>query len=152
MLSADLIKHFGIKPKIAMLSHSNFGTYDDEESQKMRLAAKDIKERDPSLEIDGEMHGDAALSQLVRDETMTHSTLTGEANLLVMPNVGAANISYNLVKMLTNGVVIGPLLLGVSKPVNILTPSSTTRGIVNVTALTTVEAQFKSKKSIQKKK
>lgn len=152
MLGADLIKHFGIKPKIAMLSHSNFGTYDDEESQKMRLAAKDIKERDPSLEIDGEMHGDAALSQLVRDETMTHSTLTGEANLLVMPNVGAANISYNLVKMLTNGVVIGPLLLGVSKPVNILTPSSTTRGIVNVTALTTVEAQFKSKKSLQKKK
>ncbi|MGB1076872.1 MAG: NADP-dependent malic enzyme [Bdellovibrionales bacterium] len=142
MLGADLIRHFGINPKIAMLSHSNFGTQDNPESQKMRLAAQDIKIRDPKIEIDGEMHGDCALSETIRAEIMPNSTLKGEANLLIMPNVDAANISYNLIKVLTNGVVIGPLLLGVSQPVNILTPATTVRGLVNVTALTNVEAQF----------
>ena len=142
MLGADLIKHFGITPKIAMLSHSNFGTYNDPDCLKMRYAAQDIKERDPSLEIDGEMHGDTALSEVVRAEVMPNATLSGVANLLVMPNVDAANISYNLIKVLTNGVVIGPILLGVKKPVTIMTPASSVRGIVNVTALTTVEAQI----------
>ncbi len=156
MLGADLIRHFGITPKVAMLSHSNFGTYNDEESCKMRLAAQDIKRRDPKLEIDGEMQGDTALSEAIRNEIMPDSTLTGEANLLIMPNVEAANISYNLIKMLTNGVVIGPLLLGVAHPANVLTPASTVRGIVNVTALTTVEAQIAEKenkgKVVRKKK
>lgn len=156
MLGADLIRHFGITPKVAMLSHSNFGTYNDAESLKMRLATQDIKRRDPKLEIDGEMQADAALSDVIRSETMPNSSLKGSANLLISPNVDAANISYNLLKMLTNGIVIGPLLLGVSQPANIVTPAATVRGIVNITALTTVEAQFSEKankrKLVQKKR
>ena len=93
------------------------------------------------------MHGDSALSEVIRESSMPNSTLKGEANLLIMPNVDAANISYNLIKVLTNGVVIGPLLLGADKPSNILTPASTVRGIVNATALTTVEAQLADQKT-----
>lgn len=141
LMAAEKVKQFGIKPKIALISHSNFGTHNNESAFKMRAAYADIRQRAPDLEIDGEMHADSALSEDIRTGIMPHSTLRGAANLLVMPNLDAANISYNLIKMLADGITIGPLLLGVPKTANILTPSATTRSLVNVTALSTVGAQ-----------
>ncbi len=141
IMAAEQVSRFGIVPKIALISHSNFGTHHNESAFKMRAAYQDLKQRAPNLEIDGEMHADAALSEDIRASIMPNTTLKGQANLMVMPNVDAANISYNLIKMLGEGITIGPLLLGVPKPAHILTPSVTTRGIVNVTALSTVGAQ-----------
>jgi len=137
---ADEIRRFGITPKAALLSHSSFGTSDHPSAQKMRDALALIRERAPELEIDGEMHGDAALSQNVRTAAFPNSRLTGDANLLIMPTLDAANISFNLLKVASGaGVTLGPILLGVAKPVNILTPSATVRRIVNMTALTVVD-------------
>lgn len=141
LLAAEEVKRFGIKPKVALMSHSNFGTSDHEGAVKMRNAYEDIRRRDPELEIDGEMHADAALTESIRKTIMPNSSLDGEANLFIMPNLDAANIAFNMVKVLAEGISIGPLLLGAARPVHILTPSVTTRGIVNVTALATVGAQ-----------
>jgi malate dehydrogenase (oxaloacetate-decarboxylating)(NADP+) len=141
LMAADTVKRFGITPKVALLSHSDFGTIDDESSEKMRRAAAEIKRRAPDLEIDGEMHADTALSQGIRDLVMPESTLKGQANLLVMPNMEAANISFNMLKILGEGIPVGPLLLGVAKPAHILTPSVSARGILNVSAIASVEAQ-----------
>jgi malate dehydrogenase (oxaloacetate-decarboxylating)(NADP+) len=141
LLAAEEVKRFGIKPKVALLSHSNFGTGSHEGAQKMRAAYEDLRRRDPELEIDGEMHADAALKPAIRETIMPNSSLEGEANLFIMPNLDAANIAFNMVKVLAEGISIGPLLLGTARPVHILTPSVTTRGIVNVTALATVGAQ-----------
>ncbi len=141
VLAADEVSRFGIKPKIALLSHSNFGTHNSESSFKMRATVADLRQRAPNLEIDGEMHADAALSEKVRSEIMPHSTLTGEANLFIMPGIDSANIAFNMLKALGGGISIGPLLLGVSRPAHVLTPSVTPRGIVNVTALACVAAQ-----------
>lgn len=142
LLAAKQVQNFGITPKVALLSQSNFGTSDHPDAHKMRAALADIQKRDPDLIIDGEMHADAALSQQIRDENAPHSTLEGQANLFIMPNVDAANITYNTVKILCNGIAVGPILLGVSKPANIMTFAATPRSIVNATALTTVEAQL----------
>ena len=142
LLAAEQMKRFGITPKVALVSHSNFGTSDTESALKMRSAYYDLKMRDPSLEIDGEMHADAALSEDVRNQTMPNSTLKGSANLLVMPNVEAANITYNSIKVLADCITIGPLLLGVAQTAHILTNAATSRGIVNMTALSTVGAQI----------
>lgn len=159
LLSAERVRNFGITPKVAMVSHSNFGSHDDESAKKMRIACMDIKQRDPKLEIDGEMHADTALSPKVREEIMPNSTLTGEANLLVMPNMDSANISFNMLKILGDGIPVGPLLLGVNKPAHILTSAVTARGILNMTAVACVEAQKNApkkkaaaKKSAKKKK
>lgn len=141
LLAAETVTRFGMVPKIAMLSHSDFGTIDDDSSLKMRKAVNDIKSRAPNLQIDGEMHADTALSQTTRDLVMPDSNLEGQANLLVMPNMEAANISFNLLKVLGEGIPVGPLLQGVSKPAHILTPSVSSRGILNVTAIACVEAQ-----------
>ncbi len=141
MLAADEVSRFGIKPKVALLSHSNFGTHETASAFKMRSALADLRQRAPDLEIDGEMHADAALSEAIRHITMPNSTLKGEANLFIMPNVDAANIAFNMLKVLGEGISIGPLLLGVARPAHILTPSVTPRGIVNMTALATVGAQ-----------
>jgi malate dehydrogenase (oxaloacetate-decarboxylating)(NADP+) len=141
LLAAREVERFGMKPKVALLSHSNFGSILNESSYKMRSAYQDIRHRDPSLEIDGEMHADAALSQSIRDVVMPNSTLKGAANLFVMPNVEAANIAFNMTKIMADGITIGPLLLGVAKPAHILTPSATMRGIINMTAIATVTAQ-----------
>ena len=142
LLAAEEVRRFGIKPKVALLSHSNFGSLDSETAQKMRAAYADIKRRDPELEIDGEMQADTALSEEIRARTMPNSQLTGQANLFIMPNVESANIAFNMVKSLSDGVSIGPILLGAARPAHILTPASTTRGIVNITALATVGAQI----------
>jgi malate dehydrogenase (oxaloacetate-decarboxylating)(NADP+) len=140
-LAAEEVRRFGIVPKVALLSHSNFGSHNDPSAQKMRHTLQLLREKAPSLEIDGEMHGDTALDEALRRKILPDSTLTGAANLLVMPNLDAANIAYNLLKTAAgNNVAIGPILLGCARPVNILTPSATVRRIVNVTALTVMEA------------
>ncbi|WP_312797263.1 NADP-dependent malic enzyme [Tianweitania sp.] len=140
MLAAEEIRRFGIEPKPAMLSFSNFGSRDTDSTLKMRQAARILKSRAPDLECDGEMHADSALSETLRNRIYPHSTLKGEANLLVFPNLDAANITMNTVKMMTDALHVGPILLGTAKPAHILTPSVTSRGIVNMTALAVVEA------------
>ena len=141
LMAADELQRFGITPKVALLSHSNFGTANTPSALKMRAALALIRERSPGLEVDGEMHGDGALDEGIRTR-ISDSPLTGSANLLVFPNIDAANISYNLLKTSAgNNVAIGPILLGCSKPVHILTPSATVRRIVNMTALAVVDAK-----------
>jgi malate dehydrogenase (oxaloacetate-decarboxylating)(NADP+) len=140
ILCADEIRRFGITAKLALLSHSSFGTSNHPSARKMRDALAILRTRAPELEVDGEMHGDAALSETVRSAAFPNSRLTGDANLLIMPTLDAANISFNLLKVASgSGVTLGPILLGVAKPVNILTPSATVRRIVNMTALTVVD-------------
>jgi len=141
VMAAEEMMRFGLQPKAALLSHSNFGSSDQPSAVKMRDALAILNRTAPWLEVDGEMHGDAALDACYRREMMPSTTLTGEANLLVLPNIDAANISYNLLKQTAGGgIAIGPVLLGAAKPVHILTPSATVRRIVNMTALTVVDA------------
>ena len=141
MMAAEEMRRFGIEPKVALLSHSNFGTSDHPSALKMRRTLALLREQAPGLEVDGEMHGDVALDAEDRHKIMPGSTLTGDANLLVLPNIDAANISYNLLKTAAGGgIAIGPVLLGAAKPVHILTPSATVRRIVNMTALTVADA------------
>jgi len=141
VMAAEELKRFGIEPKAALLSHSNFGSSDLPSAVKMREALVLVRERAPWLTVDGEMHGDTALDAAYRQQLMPRSTLTGEANLLVLPNIDAANISYNLLKTAAGGgIAIGPVLLGAAKPVHILTASATVRRVVNMTALTVADA------------
>ena len=141
LMAAQEMLRFGIHPKVALLSHSNFGSSNEESAVKMRNTLALLKNHAPWLEVDGEMHGDLALDTGARKTSMPNCTLTGDANLLVMPNLDAANISYNLLKVAAGGnIAIGPILLGAAKPVHILTASSTVRRIVNMTALTVADA------------
>ncbi len=141
VLAAEAIRRFGIVPKVALLSHSSFGTYETASAQKMQRATKLLWACAPELEVDGEMHGDAALSEETRKVVFPNAKLKGAANLLVMPTLDAANIAFNLLKQAAgDGVTIGPILLGAAKPVHILTPTVTVRRLVNMTALTVVEA------------
>jgi malate dehydrogenase (oxaloacetate-decarboxylating)(NADP+) len=141
LLAAEEIRRFGITPKVALLSHSSFGTAHTPTAGKMRRALALIESLAPDLEIEGEMQGDAALSQEIRDRVFPNARLKGEANLLVMPTLDAANIAFNLLKTAAgDGITVGPILLGVARPVSILTPSATVRRIVNMTALTVVDA------------
>ncbi len=141
ILAAEEMRRFGIHPRAALLSHSNFGTSDSASALKMRAALAIIQRDAPELEVDGEMHGDTALDSALLKKTMPNSSLKGDANLLVMPTLDAANISYNLLKTASgHGIAIGPVLLGCAKPVHILTPSATVRRIVNMTALCVVDA------------
>ncbi len=136
LLAAEEVRRFGIVPKVALLSHSNFGTSDASSARKMREVLGILRERAPDLELDGEMHGDVALDATLRRKFLPASTLEGDANLLVLPDIDSANISYNLLKVAAgNNVAIGPMLLGAAKPVQVLTPSATVRGIVNMTAV-----------------
>jgi malate dehydrogenase (oxaloacetate-decarboxylating)(NADP+) len=140
-MAAEEMMRFGIKPKAALLSHSNFGTSNQPSAVKMRRTLDLLREQAPWLEVDGEMHGDVALDGKQRAAVMPHSALAGDANLLVLPNIDAANISYNLLKTAAGGnIAIGPVLLGAAAPVHILTASATVRRIVNMTALTVADA------------
>ncbi|PZO89092.1 MAG: NADP-dependent malic enzyme [Micavibrio aeruginosavorus] len=141
LMAAEEIRRFGIVPRVAMLSYSNFGSHKGGSAFKMRAATIDVKQRAPELEIDGEMHADTALSETVRKTLMPNSTLKNDANLLIMPNLEAANISFNLLKVLGEGIPIGPMLLGMAKPSYILTPSVTPRGILNISAIASVAVQ-----------
>jgi len=141
VMAAEEMMRFGIHPKAALLSHSNFGSSNQASAVKMRQTLALVQQRAPWLEIDGEMHGDVALDGAARHAMMPRSTLSGSANLLVLPNLDAANISYNLLKTAAGGnIAIGPVLLGAAKPVHILTASTTVRRIVNMTALTVADA------------
>ncbi|MEY2801022.1 MAG: phosphate acetyltransferase (phosphotransacetylase)-like protein [Pseudomonadota bacterium] len=141
VMAAEEMVRFGIKPKAALLSHSNFGSSNQPSAIKMRQVLDLLRAQAPWLEVDGEMHGDVALDGAARMQLMPHSTLTGDANLLVLPNIDAANIAYNLLKTAAGGnIAIGPVLLGAAKPLHILTASATVRRIVNMTALTVADA------------
>jgi malate dehydrogenase (oxaloacetate-decarboxylating)(NADP+) len=141
VMAAEEMVRFGLKPKAALLSHSNFGSSNQPSAIKMRRTLELLQQEAPWLEVDGEMHGDIALDAAARLQRMPHSTLHGEANLLVLPNIDAANIAYNLLKTAAGGnIAIGPVLLGAAKPVHILTASTTVRRIVNMTALTVADA------------
>ncbi len=141
VMAAEEMMRFGLHPKAALLSHSNFGSSKQPSALKMRDTLALLRERAPWLEVDGEMHGDTALDAAYRAQLMPDSTLSGEANLLVMPNIDAANIAYNLLKTAAGGgIAIGPVLLGAARPVHVLTPSATVRRIVNMTALTVADA------------
>lgn len=141
VLAAREVRTFGITPRVALLSHSNFGSSDSESAQKMRKVYELLSDMNVDFEFDGEMHGDAALDERIRDNDYSFSRLKGSANLLIMPNLDAANIAYNLLKTATNSVTVGPILLGAAKPVHILTPSATARRIVNMTAVAVNQAQ-----------
>ncbi|NDC07946.1 MAG: NADP-dependent malic enzyme [Oxalobacteraceae bacterium] len=141
IMAAEEMRRFGLHPRAALLSHSNFGSSNSESAIKMREALALIRERAPELEVDGEMHGDTALDAHLLKSTMPDTLLKGDANLLVLPNIDAANIAYNLLKMTAGGgIAIGPVLLGCARAVHILTPSATVRRIVNMTALAVVDA------------
>ncbi len=139
--AAQHVQRFGLKPKIAFVSHSDFGSYDTESSRKMRLATALLAERRPDLEADGEMQGGTALSQLKRDYVLPQSRLEGVANVLIMPNLDAAHVAYQMIKELADGLPVGPMLIGPARPAHILTRSVTARGILNMTAVAAVEAQ-----------
>ncbi|WP_395664258.1 NADP-dependent malic enzyme [Methylocella sp.] len=141
MLCARHVRRFGLSPKVAFLSHSDFGSDDGESPRKMRRALEIFHKRAPDVEADGEMQADAALSEMVRERLVTQSPLKGEANLLVMPNLDAANIAYSLAVSLADALPVGPLLIGGALPAHIVRPSTTARGIVNMTAFAVVEAQ-----------
>jgi malate dehydrogenase (oxaloacetate-decarboxylating)(NADP+) len=139
-LAAEEVRRFGMMPKVALLSHSSFGTEDTPTAQKMRAALTLLREQAPTLEVDGEMHGDAALDPEIRHQVFPTANLSGQANLLIMPTLDAANISFNLLKTAAgDGLTVGPLLLGAARPAHILTPTTTVRRIVNMTALLSVE-------------
>ena len=141
LLAADEVLRFGIQPKVALLSHSSFGSSDHPSARKMAAAVKLLHQRAPALEVDGEMHGDAALEADIRDSVFPRSRLKESANLVVCPSLDAANIAFNLLKTAADGLHIGPMLLGAALPAHVLTPSVTARGILNMTALAVVEAQ-----------
>jgi len=138
------LKLFGIEPKVALLSHSNYGSHDNPSAAKMRKVYQILRQRVPKLEVDGEMQADTAWDQNVRSLVFPNSTLSGRANLFVMPNLDSANIAYNMVRVMTDGVAIGPILMGVDKAAHILTPASTPRRVVNMTAIAAVDAQIRS--------
>jgi malate dehydrogenase (oxaloacetate-decarboxylating)(NADP+) len=135
------VRGFGLQPKAALLSHSSFGSSDWPTACKMREALGLIRTQAPELEIDGEMHADAALSEAIRSRLVPDGRLTGAANLLVMPGLDAAHIAFNVLKLAADGLPVGPLLLGMARPVHVLSPSVTARGILNVSALAALEAK-----------
>ncbi|PXV59521.1 malate dehydrogenase (oxaloacetate-decarboxylating)(NADP+) [Dyella jiangningensis] len=141
------LKLFGIEPKIALLSHSNYGSHDNPSAAKMRKVREILLQRGPKLDMDGEMQADTAWDEALRQRMFPNTTLTGRANLFVMPNLDAANITYNIVRVMTDGVAIGPILMGVNKPAHILTPAATPRRVVNMTAIAAVDAQIRQAQS-----
>jgi malate dehydrogenase (oxaloacetate-decarboxylating)(NADP+) len=143
LLCAVHVRRFGLKPKIALISHSDFGSDDAPSAIKMRAALELIRESAPDLEVDGEMQADTALSQEIRNRVLPGSRLKGEANVLVMPDLASANIAFQMTKMMADALPVGPILLGAARPVHILTPSITARGVVNMTAVAVAEAQQK---------
>lgn len=141
VMAAEQVSRFGLVPKVALLSHSFFGTHENPEAEKMRRTLALVRSIAPELEVEGEMHADHAVSPLIRNNIFPNSRLLGQANLLIMPSLDAGNIAFNLVKVLGDGQPIGPVLLGPTRSAHILTPSATTRGIINMTALAVVDAQ-----------
>ena len=142
MMAADKVDRFGIEPKIALVSHSNFGTRDSETAVKMREVLARVRARDPNLEIEGEMHADAAISTFIREDNFPNSRLSGRANLLIMPTLDAAHIAFTLLRSVNRAVAIGPMLLGTAFPAHIVTTSATVRTILNMSAISVVQAAY----------
>jgi malate dehydrogenase (oxaloacetate-decarboxylating)(NADP+) len=141
LMAAAEVRRFGMPPKVAFLSHSNFGSSQRASARRMRAARDIFVRRAPDIECDGEMHGDAALSETIRRGYLPDSSLSGAANLLVLPNIDAANILFNVLKISSgHGVTVGPVLLGAAMPAHVLTPSATVRRVVNMTALAVADA------------
>lgn len=140
IMAAEMVRHFGLVPKVALLSHSNFGASNSPSAKKMRKALKLIRAQNPELEVDGEMHADAALVEQIRHQALPDSTLSGTANLLIFPDIDAANIAYTLVKATGEAVTVGPMLLGLKKPLHVVVPSTTARGIINLSAVAAMQA------------
>jgi malate dehydrogenase (oxaloacetate-decarboxylating)(NADP+) len=140
--AADAVRIFGVEPKVALLSHSNFGSSELPSAAKVRAALALLREQAPTLEVEGEMHADAAIADEIRHRIFPNSVLKGTANLLMMPNLDAANIAFNLLTALGDALAIGPILLGANQPAHILTPSTTVRGLVNMTAVAVYDAQL----------
>ncbi len=143
------LKLFGIEPRVALLSHSNYGSHENASAAKMRRAYKLIRARAPRLEVDGEMQGDTAWDEVLRKRMFPNTTLHGRPNLFVLPNLDAANITYNMVRVMTDGVAIGPILMGLDQPAHILTPASTPRRVVNMTAIAAVDAQIRQQREAE---
>ena len=144
LMAADKMRLLGIEPRVALVSHSTFGSHDDASAGKMRDALALIRALAPQLEVEGEMPADMALDPDYRSREFPNSRLKGPANLLVMPNLDSASIAFNLARVVSDSVTVGPILLGVARPAHILTPSATVRRVVNMTAITVVEAQLLS--------
>jgi len=140
LAAAEKVSHFGVEPKVALLSHSNFGSSNAPSARKMRKAAGILRDMRPDLQIDGEMHADAALNEALRDKMISDSPLNGPANLFIFPNLDAANICVNMLRSVDNGLLVGPILLGTAQPAHIVTPSATTKGIFNMAAIALADA------------
>ena len=147
VMSANGVRKFGIEPKIALVSHSNFGTESTESAVEVRDAIAMLHEDYPDLEVDGEMHADAAIDPEIRATVFPNSKLTGSANLLIFPTLDAANISFNLLKSIGEGLSVGPMLLGTAAPAHVISSTVTSRGIVNMSAVAVVEAQGRARKA-----
>ncbi len=145
VLAAAEVRRFGIEPRIALVSHSNFGSSAAASAEKVREALRILHSRYPELEVEGEMHADAALSEEIRTRVFPNSRLKDAANLLILPTLDSANIAFNLVKALGDGLPVGPILIGTAKPAHILTPSVTARGVVNMSAVAAVNGQDRSR-------
>jgi malate dehydrogenase (oxaloacetate-decarboxylating)(NADP+) len=141
MHAATQVRRFGVEPKIALVSRSDFGSYDCDSGRKLRAALDIILAKAPELEVDGDMNGESALVPAFRQRIYPHSRLNGEANVLIMPNIDAANAAYQMIKFFGDALPVGPILIGAAQPAHILTPSTTARGVVNMTAFAAVDAQ-----------
>jgi malate dehydrogenase (oxaloacetate-decarboxylating)(NADP+) len=141
IMAHEHVKRFGLEPRIALISHSDFGTSDSPDARKMRDALGLIALRAPHIAVDGEMQADTALSQIVRDRVMPGARFKGDANVLIMPNLDAANVAYQFAKIMADALPVGPILMGAAKPAHVLTRSVTARGIVNMTAVAVGEAE-----------
>jgi len=146
LMAAEKLRIFGMRPKVALLSHSAFGSEDDRLAAKMKQALAILRAQAPELEVEGEMTADMALDEELRRQVFPNSKLRGRANLLVAPDIASAHISFNLARMLSNSVTVGPILLGVGKPAHVLTSSATARRVVNMTAIAVVDAQQYARK------
>ena len=145
LMAAKAVRRFGIEPKVALVSHANFGSSDSDTAQKMRAAVRRLHAEHPELEVDGEMHADSAIDESIRERALPNSRLKGSANLLIMPTLDAANISFNLLKVLGDGLPVGPMMLGTALPAHVLTASVTARGVLNMTAVACVDAQAQAR-------
>ena len=144
LMASYRLKLFGVEPRVALLSHSNYGSHENASAAKMRKVYQILRSRMPKLEVDGEMMADTAWDEELRKRMFPHTTLSGRPNLFVMPNLDAANITYNMIRVMTDGVAIGPILMGLDQPAHILTPASTPRRVVNMTAIAAVDAQIRA--------
>ena len=145
IMAAKAVRRFGIEPRVALVSHSNFGTTDYPAAEKLRRALSLLYQRHPDFEVDGEMHADAAVNETVRSYTYPASLLKGSANLMIFPNLDSAHVTFSLMKELADGLPVGPMLIGTRAPAHILTSSVTARGLVNMSAVAVVDAQDREK-------